>query len=192
MALEHDTQVLAKQILEDLKPELVLSSPYSVWDPGKMKFEVAGVTNPQSLAEMQALLVKKAFTVSDMYILRVIRMLGHADLLSISTVLMAEREISWEYTREEGIHIETLENAEPSAEEICIEHENVKMRAEQAKHLPIVLARLSNDEQRLIDALFFHGLGVREYAREIGVPPMKIVRDRDRILAKLKKYFSNF
>ena len=41
-----------------------------------MKFEVAGVTNPQSLAEMQALLVKKAFTVSDMYILRVIRMLG--------------------------------------------------------------------------------------------------------------------
>ena len=53
MALEHDTQVLAKQILEDLKPELVLSSPYSVWDPGKMKFEVAGVTNPQSLAEMR-------------------------------------------------------------------------------------------------------------------------------------------
>ena len=98
-------------------------------------------------------------------------------------LLMAEREISWEYTRED---------AEPSAEEICIEHENVKMRAEQAKHLPIVLTRLSNDEQRLIDALFFHGLGVREYAREIGVPPMKIVRDRDRILAKLKKYFSNF
>lgn len=60
-------------------------------------------------------------------------------------LLMAEREISWEYTREEGIHIETLENAEPSAEEICIEHENVKMRAEQVKHLPIVLARLSND-----------------------------------------------
>lgn len=107
-------------------------------------------------------------------------------------LLMAEREISWEYTREEGIHIETLENAEPSAEEICIEHENVKMRAEQAKHLLIVLTRLSNDEQRLIDALFFHGLGVREYARKIGVPPMKIVRDRDRILAKLKKYFSNF
>ena len=58
MALEHDTQVLAKQILEDLKPELILPSPYSIWDPSKMKFEVAGVTNPQSLAEMQALLVK--------------------------------------------------------------------------------------------------------------------------------------
>lgn len=104
----------------------------------------------------------------------------------------AENEISLERTMEDGIHIETLENAEPSAEEICIEHENVKMRAEQAKHLPIVLTRLSNDEQRLIDALFFRDLGVREYAREIGVPPMKIVRDRDRILAKLKKYFSNF
>lgn len=104
----------------------------------------------------------------------------------------AENEISLERTMEDGIHIETLENAEPSAEEICIEHENVKMRAEQVKHLPIVLARLSNDEQRLIDALFFRDLGVREYAREIGVPPMKIVRDRDRILAKLKKYFSNF
>ena len=70
MALEHDTQVLAKQILEDLKPELIIPSPYSIWDPSRMKFEVAGVTNPQSLAEMQALLVKKAFTVSDMYILQ--------------------------------------------------------------------------------------------------------------------------
>lgn len=103
-----------------------------------------------------------------------------------------ESEISLERTKEDGIHIETLENAEPSAEEICIEHENAKMREEQAKHLPIVLAKLSDDEKRLIDALYFHGLGVREYAREIGVPPMKIGRDRDRILAKLKKYFSNF
>lgn len=66
-----------------------------------MKFEVAGVTNPQSLAEMQALLVKKAFTVSDMYILRVIRMLGHADLLSICTVLVAEREKEERKAREE-------------------------------------------------------------------------------------------
>ena len=102
MALEHDTQVLAKQILEDLKPELILPSPYSIWDPSKMKFEVAGVTNPQSLAEMQALLVKKAFTVSDMYILRVIRMLGHADLLSICTVLMAEREKEERKAKEEN------------------------------------------------------------------------------------------
>lgn len=92
MALEHDTQVLAKQILEDLKPELVLSSPYSVWDPGKMKFEVAGVTNPQSLAEMQALLVKKAFTVSDMYILRVIRM-KHC-IFTTGTVLISRSALS--------------------------------------------------------------------------------------------------
>ena len=104
----------------------------------------------------------------------------------------AENEISLERTIEDGIHIETLENAEPSAEEICIEHEDAKIREEQEKHLPIVLAELSDNEQGLIDALFFRGLGVREYAREIGVPPMKIVRDRDRILAKLKKYFSNF
>ena len=104
----------------------------------------------------------------------------------------AENEISLERTIEDGIHIETLENAEPSAEEICIEHENAKMREEQAKHLPVVLAQLSDDEKRLIDALYFRGLGVREYAREINVPPMKIVRDRDRILGKLKKYFSNF
>lgn len=104
----------------------------------------------------------------------------------------AENEISLERTIEDGIHIETLENAEPSAEEICIEHGDAKMREEQEKRLPIVLAELSDNEQRLIDALFFRGLGVREYAREINVPPMKIVRDRDRILGKLKKYFSNF
>ena len=99
----------------------------------------------------------------------------------------AENEISLERTMEDGIHIETLENAEPSAEEICIEHENAKMREEQAK--PIVLAKLSDDEKRLIDALYFRGLGVREYAREISVPPMKIVRDRNRILDKLKNIF---
>ena len=101
----------------------------------------------------------------------------------------AESEISLERTIEDGIHIETLENAEPSAEEICIEHENAKMREEQAKHLPIVLAKLSDDEKRLIDALYFRGLGVREYAREISVPTMKIVRDRNRILDKLKNIF---
>lgn len=101
----------------------------------------------------------------------------------------AESEISLERTIEDGIHIETLENAEPSAEEICIEHENAKMREEQAKHLPIVLAKLCDDEKRLIDALYFRGLGVREYAREISVPPMKIVRDRNRILDKLKNIF---
>ena len=101
----------------------------------------------------------------------------------------AENEISLERTIEDGIHIETLENAEPSAEEICIEHENAKMREEQAKHLPVVLAQLSDDEKRLIDALYFRGLGVREYAREINVLPMKIVRDRDRILGKLKNIF---
>ena len=96
--------------------------------------------------------------------------------------IQAENEISLERTMEDGIHIETLE-------EICIEHENAKMREEQAKHLPIVLAKLSDDEKRLIDALYFRGLGVREYAREISVPPMKIVRDRNRILDKLKNIF---
>ena len=108
---------------------------------------------------------------------------------SIGEDIPAENEISLERTMEDGIHIETLENAEPSAEEICIEHENAKMREEQAKHLPIVLAKLSDDEKRLIDALYFRGLGVREYAREISVPPMKIVRDRNRILDKLKNIF---
>ena len=104
----------------------------------------------------------------------------------------AVSEISLERTIEDGIHIETLENAELSAEEICIEHENAKMREEQAKHLPVVLARLSDDEKRLIDALYFRGLGVREYAREIGVSHTRVRRERDCILEKLKKYFSKF
>ena len=104
----------------------------------------------------------------------------------------AESEISLERTIEDGIHIETLENAEPSAEEICIEHENAKMREEQAKHLTVVLARLSDDEKRLIDALYFRGLGVREYAREIGGSHPRVRRDRAGIWEKLKKYFSKF
>ena len=86
----------------------------------------------------------------------------------------------------------SLENAEPSAEEICMEHENAKMREEQAKHLPVVFAQLNDDEKRLIDALYFRGLGVREYAREIGVSHTRVRRERDCILEKLKKYFSKF
>ena len=40
-----------------------------------------------------------------------------------------------------------------------MEHENAKMREEQAKHLPVVFAQLNDDEKRLIDALYFRRIG---------------------------------
>ena len=103
------------------------------------------------------------------------------------------KELSLEQMMEDGAPVETtVYDAVLSAEDIYIAHENAKMRAEQEKRLPIVLARLSDDEQRLIDALYFRGLGVREYAREIGVSHTRVRRERDCILEKLKKYFSKF
>ena len=101
------------------------------------------------------------------------------------------KELSLEQMMEDGAPVETtVYDAVLSAEDIYIAHETEKLRAEQIEQLPLTLEKLSDNERNLVDALFFRGMGVREYAREIGVPPMKIGRDRDRILAKLKKYFS--
>jgi RNA polymerase sigma factor (sigma-70 family) len=77
-----------------------------------------------------------------------------------------------------------------SVQRTSIAHETEKLRAEQIEQLPLTLEKLSDNERNLVDALFFRGMGVREYAREIGVSHTKVRRERDCILEKLKKYFS--
>ncbi len=50
---------------------------------------------------------------------------------------------------------------------------------------------LSDDEQELINALFFRNLSERKWSDETGIP-QKMINDRKhRIIAKLKKYLEN-
>lgn len=107
-------------------------------------------------------------------------------------LLMAEREISWEYTIEEGIHIETPDNAEPSAEEYCLLEEEAEHEAKMLNELPIVIESLPESDKKLIKSLYYDGYSTREYAREIGVTQRAVVKRRDRILKHLKKYFEKF
>lgn len=101
------------------------------------------------------------------------------------------KELSLEQMMEDGAPVETtVYDAVLSAEDIYIAHETEKLRAEQIEQLPLTFEKLSDNERNLVDALFFRGMGVREYAREIGVSHTRVRRERDCILEKLKKYFS--
>lgn len=50
---------------------------------------------------------------------------------------------------------------------------------------------LSDDEQELINALFFRNLSEREWSAETGIPQKTINDRKHRIIAKLKKYLEN-
>lgn len=50
---------------------------------------------------------------------------------------------------------------------------------------------LSDDEQELINALFFRNLSERKWSDETGIPQKTINDRKHRIIAKLKKYLEN-
>ena len=53
------------------------------------------------------------------------------------------------------------------------------------------LVLLSDDEQKLINALFFRNLSEREWSAETGIPQKTINDRKHRILIKLKKLLEN-
>lgn len=59
----------------------------------------------------------------------------------------AESEISLERTIEDGIHIETLENAELSAEEYCLLEEEAEHEAKMLDELPKVIESLPESDK---------------------------------------------
>ena len=54
-----------------------------------------------------------------------------------------------------------------------------------------VIPMLSENEQELIQALFFRGLSERKWSEECGIPQKTINDRKQRILAKLKKMLEN-
>ena len=54
-----------------------------------------------------------------------------------------------------------------------------------------IISMLSENEQELIQALFFQGMTEREYAKECGVSQVAIHKRKNKIMAKLKIFLEN-
>lgn len=80
---------------------------------------------------------------------------------------------------------------EISAEESAIQREECAEATVHKERLALALSSLSAEERELIQALFFDGESVREYAKRLGVYHRTIIYRRDKLLEKLyKKIFS--
>lgn len=76
---------------------------------------------------------------------------------------------------------------EISAEDSVIQREEHAEVIVHKERLVSVLSSLSTEEQELIQALFFDGESVREYAKKLGVYHRTIIYRRDKLLEKLRK-----
>ena len=93
------------------------------------------------------------------------------------------------------LSIEAFDNEDDNGTDyIQAETEDV---AETVTHLLMldklrsVIPMLSENEQELIQALFFRGLSERKWSEECGIPQKTINDRKQRILAKLKKMLEN-
>jgi RNA polymerase sigma factor (sigma-70 family) len=95
------------------------------------------------------------------------------------TVCLREREVSLEKMLDEDWD---FPSTEPSPEDSVI-------TAHDRDALYRCLGLLDDDEQRLINALFFKGMTEQEYANEIGLTQKAVNKRKFKVLGKLKKYF---
>ena len=73
-----------------------------------------------------------------------------------------------------------------------LNHSDKNLIAEQTMRLMKVLSGLDRDEQELIQALFFDGISVWAYAKQLGVRLNTVQYHRDKLLKKsVKKIFLN-
>lgn len=106
----------------------------------------------------------------------------------ISEDLPAIKEVSLERLIQNRIYFERFTHqTAPSAEEIYIEHENNREIALQLKRLSAALYALPEEDYRLIYALFYENISVREYARNNGLSHTAVRKRRDKILEKIKE-----
>ena len=80
--------------------------------------------------------------------------------------------------------------AAPSAEEEALEREQAQSLAERKEMLLLAMLSLNDADWELINALFYKGISVREYAQRLGISHTMVRKRRDRILRNMKKYFS--
>ena len=100
------------------------------------------------------------------------------------------REVSLEYLKEQGIPLNLYAGDNtPSAEDVVLKKEEQTELAVHKENLKAALSSLNEDEQQLIQALFFDGISTREYAKQLGVFQRAIIYRRDKLLEKLRKKF---
>ena len=103
----------------------------------------------------------------------------------------AQHELSLEQFEEEGVSLEKLiRETAPSAEEWFMEQEESNAFERELFKVPAVLDMLEDSDRQLINALFYKGISVREYAQRLGISHTMVRKWRDRILRNMKKYFS--
>ena len=101
--------------------------------------------------------------------------------------------LSLEQFAEDNMQLEFLiSDYVPSAEETVLAAETEQAQQALLRLLPKAMEQLTEAERELIRALYVDNVPVREYARQKGVRLFVIQKRRDRILAKLKKYFKKF
>ena len=75
-------------------------------------------------------------------------------------------------------------------EEWFMEQEERNAFERELFKVPAVLDMLEDSDRQLINALFYKGISVREYAQRLGISHTMVRKRRDRILRNMKKYFS--
>ena len=88
------------------------------------------------------------------------------------------REDSLDRLTENNEHQYLLEGASP---------EDTLIERDELERLRLALKRLEPEEQALIRAIYFNGITVRNYAKQVSCPTMTIQNRKKRIFAKLKK-----
>lgn len=73
-----------------------------------------------------------------------------------------------------------------SAEDTVMEMLDTKDRTKLLDALPSVLPQLPELEHKIIRALYFEAIPLREYARRLGITHRALQKQRDRILKKIK------
>jgi len=96
------------------------------------------------------------------------------------------KKLSYEQAVEDGLPLERLGAGEIPSPEDEIEKKIMIERMLEAIEL------LEEDEKRLIRQLYFDGLPAREIARQRGITHRAVLKQRNRIVAKLKKILENF
>ncbi len=103
--------------------------------------------------------------------------------------------VSLDFLCECGVPVDSLFGHEPSAEQVIVQREAETERLEQEKQrkilkklLPDALKSLDEDEASLIQALFFDGMSMRQYAQVSGMSDKTVARHKKKILEKIKKF----
>ena len=94
-------------------------------------------------------------------------------------VTLPEREISLDKLLEEGWD---FPSSAPSTEDIVLDLENAEV-----EELYLCISLLDDDEQDLIQALFFDGISEQEYADMLGVTRQGVNKRKLKILKKLRE-----